>query len=80
MGLISSEHIEIAYRKLKRLVYYDKTDLNLRLNLAEFECEAGFEERLFAIKQVVNSGDPLKEALFQKWLEKIDFRVIPKSL
>ena len=80
MRSVTTEHIQTAYRKLKRLVYFDKTDLNLRLKLAEFECDAGFEENLLSISQVVNSDDPLQEPLFQQWLEKIDFRVVPKSL
>ena len=80
MRPVSAEHIQTAYRKLKRLVYFDKTDLNLRLKLAEFESDANFEEKLLAIEQVVNSDDPLQEALFQQWLKEIDFRVVPKSL
>lgn len=79
MRSVSTEHIHTAFRKLKRLTYFDKTDLNLRLKLAEFECDAGFEENLLTIAQVVNSDDPLQEPLFQHWLEKIDFRVVPKS-
>ncbi len=79
MRSVSTEHIQTAYRKLKHLVYFDKTDLNLRLKLAEFECD-GFEAKLLTIEQVVSSVDPLQEALFQQWLEEINFRVVPKSL
>ncbi|MHB1678133.1 MAG: reverse transcriptase domain-containing protein [Sulfuriferula sp.] len=77
---IEDEHITTAYRKLKRLVYYDKTDLSLRQRLANFECDPNFNKKLLAVKKIVNSDDPLHEKLFKKWLNEISFRVVPKSL
>ena len=77
---IEAEHLTSAYRKLKRLVYYDKTDLHLRRHLAEFECDPSFDRRLATVRKVMNSDNPLREPSFGKWLEEINFRVVPKSI
>ena len=78
--VIEQQHVELAYRKLKRLVYYDKTDHHLRRRLAEFECSPDFKKRLATIKRVLNTKFPLKNSVFKKWLDEIDFRIVPKSL
>jgi hypothetical protein len=74
------EHVETAYRKLKRHVYYDKTDLHLRHRIAQFECSDDFSKRLSMVKEVVNSKHPTSNPNFSRWLEEIDFRIVPKSL
>lgn len=76
---ITDINLEVAYRKLKRLVYYDKTDLRLRQRLAEFECNADFKKKISAVKKVINSDDPLHEPLLKRWLNNIKFRIVPKS-
>lgn len=76
---IRDRHLDVAYRKLKRLVYYDKTDLSLRQSFALFECDVAFKKNLQTIKNVLNSNDPVREPLFKRWLNDIGFRVIPKS-
>lgn len=78
--LTTREQIDTAYRKLKSFVYYDKTDLRLRKRLAEFECAADFEERLAIVLAVVNSAQPAGHKDFEEWLQKIDFRVVPKKI
>ena len=65
---ITDINLEVAYRKLKRLVYYDKTDLRLRQRLAEFECNSDFKKKISAVKKVINSDDPLNEPLLKRWL------------
>ena len=77
---IEAEHLTTAYRKLKRMVYYDKTDLNLRRRLAHFECDPFCEKRLSIVREVMNSNNPLHEPSFKGWLEEISFRVVPKSI
>ena len=77
---IEQRHVETAYRKLKRYVYYDKTDLHLRRRLAEFECSADISERLEKVWRVVNSKAPENDQAFRLWLEQIDFRIVVKSL
>jgi hypothetical protein len=76
----SAEQVEIAYKKLKRLVYYDKTDLRLRQRLAEFECDPKFEKRLQNVERCLNSESPTRHPIFQNWLSEISFRIVPKSL
>jgi hypothetical protein len=78
--MLSTEHVRLAYRKLKQLVYYDKTDLCLRLRLAEFECDPDFEKRLLVVQKLVNSENSISNTLFNKWLKEINFRIIPKKL
>ena len=77
--IITDNHLNVAYRKLKMLVYYDKTDLSLRYRLSEFECNPSFQKKLETLKDVLNSGNPLEERHFKRWLRKINFRVVPKS-
>ncbi len=78
--LINREQVDIAYRKLKSYVYYDKTDLRLRKTLAEFECSADFDEKLETVHAVVNSTQPTRHKDFDAWLRKINFRVVPKKI
>lgn len=69
-----------AYRKLKSLVYYDKTDLRLRARLAAFECSEDFEARLEVVRNVLNCESPSQDRRFKGWLKDIGFRVVPKKL
>jgi hypothetical protein len=77
---ISPEEIDVAYRKLKSYVYYDKTDLRLRQRLAVFECHGNLQEKLNAVATVLNSENPVHHIEFQKWLTQIDYRVVPKRI
>lgn len=77
---VSNAHVDIAYRKLKSYVYYDKTDLRLRARLAEFECSDDFLERLEVVKKVANAVSPTKNQSFKNWLKDISFRIVPKKL
>lgn len=72
--------IETAYRKLKSYVYYDKTDLRLREQLAKFECSDKFEANLQAVQQVADAANPAIDRRFKRWLRQIDCRVVPKKL
>lgn len=77
---VTGTQVELAYRKLKSLVYYDKTDLRLRARLAEFECDSSFDARLIAVLNVVNAARPSADPQFGLWLEDINFRLVPKKL
>lgn len=80
MSLIQNDLIKIAYKKLKQMVYYEKTHLFLRKRLAEFECAEDFEERLSIIDEVINTQAPTKEKTFQDWLNEINFVLLPKGV
>lgn len=72
--------IELAYRKLKSYVYYDKTDLRLRERLAKFECSDEFEANLQAVQEVAEAANPALDRRFKRWLRGIGCRVVPKKL
>lgn len=77
---ITEEQVDLAYRKLKSLVYYDKTDLRLRSSLAAFECSDDFHTRLTTVHRVVNADRPSSEREFRRWLRSIGYRLAPKKL
>jgi hypothetical protein len=77
---IEEEDLVTAYKKLKRLIYYDNNDLSIRKRLAEFETDPSFRENLSQIGSIINSDEPCQKRLFKKWLEEIDFRVLPKKI
>lgn len=77
---ITVNDVILAYRKFKRFIYYDKTNLYLRFQLAEFESAKGFKRRLSEIADAVNgSGVPGSTALTD-WLSEVSFRSVVKSL
>lgn len=80
MNLDLYDRVHVAYKKLKRMVYYDKHPLTLRRRLAEFECEGDFEGRLDIVVKVAESKAPHETSEFKTWLEEIRFDVIPKSV
>jgi hypothetical protein len=75
---IKAKHVNTAYKKLKRLVYYDKNDLHLRKRVADFESDPLFIKKLSAVRKVMNSEDPLHEQKFKTWLNDINFRIVLK--
>lgn len=77
---ITKAHVQLAYRKLKSYVYYDKTDLHLRVRLAQFECGSDFHHRLSAVQEVVNAPLPHRHPKFEAWLRDVNFRLAPKKI
>jgi hypothetical protein len=77
---VTETQVNLAYRKLKSLVYYDKTDLRLRARLAAFECDESFDAKLAAVHKVVNAARPSIDRQFCSWLKGIGFRLVPKKL
>ncbi len=80
MSLIQEDLIKIAYKKLKQMVYYEKTHLFLRKRLAEFECADDFEERLCIIDAFIKKQTLTKTDTFQGWLKEINFVLLPKGV
>lgn len=78
--IVTEVQVNLAYRKLKSLVYYDKTDLRLRARLAAFECDEEFDAKLAAVEAVVNAERPVAQRRFRGWLKGIRFRLVPKKL
>ena len=77
---VTKSQVDLAYRKLKSLVYYDKTDLKLRARLAAFECDNDFVSKLATVHEVVNAAFPAEEQRFHGWLNGVGFRLVPKKL
>jgi hypothetical protein len=81
----SADMVSEAYRLLKRDAYFDKTDLFLRANIAAYEASGSFGTRQDDLAAVV---DELRRNItttrglpsIKKWLEQIDFRLLPKSV
>lgn len=80
MAAVTGKEIEVAYRKLKSYVYYDKTDLRLRERLAKFECSENFEANLQVVQKVADAPIPASNRQFNRWLQEISYRVVPKKL
>ena len=78
--VVTEAQVELSYRKLKSLVYYDKTDLRLRARLAAFECDESFDAKMAAVHKVVNAARPSVDRQFRSWLNDIGFRLVPKKL
>lgn len=77
---VTEDQVEVAYRKLKSLVYYDKTDLRLRARLAAFECDKTFAAKLATVRKVANVARPARDRQFRRWLKGVGFRLVPKKL
>ena len=77
---VTQSQVDLAYRKLKSLVYYDKTDLRLRARLAAFECDKAFDAKLASVHKVVNAARPASDRRFRGWLRSVGFRLVPKKL
>lgn len=72
--------VESAFRKLKRLVYYDKTNLVLRRRIAAFENSSHFSNALAQVLEVLNSKVPKNQDLFQEWLSEIEYFIVQKKI
>lgn len=72
--------VRVAYKKLKQMVYFDKSQLPLRKRLAEFECSPEFEQRLDTLARVVTATAPTDSVEFHSWLQEVDFDLVPKSV
>jgi hypothetical protein len=78
--MIPDNLVDLAYKKLKQMIYYDKTLLFLRKRLAEFECEGDLDERLKRVQRVITEERPFDDEQFHSWLSEIDFFLVPKSV
>jgi hypothetical protein len=74
------DKIQVAYKKLKQMVYFDKTNLALRERLAEFECDSDFERSLLKLANIIESDDPCGTEKFSDWLRQIRFFLVPKGV
>lgn len=76
----TKKDIQIAYKKFKRFVYYDKNDLTIRNQLAKFECSGNLDKKFEEILDVINDQTPSNHEYFRHWLELITFRMSIKKI
>jgi len=76
---LSKEIIQQAYLLLKSYAYHENLNLFLKNRVATFEC-GDFEGAIDTLHKVLNSEDPFQHPSFNKWIELIDFRLLPKSI
>ena len=67
MAGFTRQQIDTAYRKLKSYVYYDNFSLLLRQQIAHFESDEEFENRLDALTKFLSKQN-IKGAYFQNLL------------
>ena len=71
--------VEQAYLYLKSYAYHENLNLFLKERVAEFECER-LELAIRKINALVKEDNPLQNSDFSKWIEKIDFHLLPKAV
>ncbi|MGZ8223322.1 MAG: hypothetical protein ACXWT0_16905, partial [Methylobacter sp.] len=76
---LSKEIIQQAYLLLKSYAYHENLNIFLKNRVSAFEC-GDFEAGIDTLQQVLNSDDPFHHPSFTKWIELIDFRLLPKSI
>ena len=74
------ELVEIAYKKLKQMVYFEKNHLALRQRLAEFEAAADFPQRLQVVAKAVDTENTANHPEVLTWLGEIKFDLVPKGV
>ncbi len=71
--------VEQAYLYLKSYSYYENLNFFLKQKIAEFEC-GSFDESIGELSRLLRREDFTTSLAFEKWLESIDCRVLPKSI
>lgn len=79
--IMNKDILRDAFRKLLSYTYFDKSDLKLRRNIAEFAKslnDSNIEERIFCELLEVANGK--RNDLLQKWLSKVELNFYPKKI
>jgi len=78
---INEKDIKLAYCFLKNHAYQENSNLFLKERVAKFESnEKVFQSMERSISDVLNSPEPNQNTVFNKWLDKIDFFILPKGI
>jgi predicted amidohydrolase len=72
------ELLKKAYLYLKSYTYFENLNLFMKRTVSDFESE-NFDQDLNILLEVLNSDDVCGNATFNKWLEKVDYRLLPKG-
>lgn len=71
--------IETAYLYLKNYTYHDNLNLFLRQRVAEFEID-NFDVSITELADILNEENTVEHPIFNKWISKISYHVLPKSI
>jgi len=75
---LNIEQLKKAYLFLKSYAYFENLNLFMKQTVSKFEC-GSFEENLQTLLEAINSEDIYSNNNFKKWLEEINFRLLPKG-
>jgi len=78
--MVDLEDVNLAFRKLKEYVYFDRNDLALRESFAEYECQTDLDKQLKRLCAVLSEPAPEKSSIFLNWLNEVTYRLVPKSI
>lgn len=79
--IMNKDILRDAFRKLLSYTYFDKSDLKLRRNIAEFAKslnDSNNEERIF--NELLEVANGKREDLLQKWLSNAELNFYPKKI
>lgn len=74
--LVEIEDIELAYRKLKHVVYWDTTYSFLRGQIADFEAKENLKDVFKSIRLAINTQE---RSFFTDYIEDVDYFQLPKA-
>lgn len=72
------EQLKKTYLFLKSYTYFENLNLFMKQTVSGFECK-NFDEDIQTLLDVINSDDICNNQQFKKWLEAIDYRLLPKG-
>ncbi len=74
------EQIEIAFKKLKGSMYFDKTQLVFRQKLVEFENAYDFNDKIINLAKALQEKDSNWEKYEQYLLNSVSYLAFPKTI
>lgn len=75
---LNIEQLKKTYLFLKSYTYFENLNLFMKQTVSAFECD-NFENNLKTLLEVINSEDVCTNKNFKKWLDAINFRILPKG-
>ena len=75
---LDAPSLEKVYSYLKSYAYYENLNLFLKQTVSDFEC-SDFDLRMKNLLDVLNDENTASNPTFTKWLEDINFSLLPKG-
>ena len=77
---LTTDVVKQAYLYLKSYAYYENLNFFLKQEIAEFECDPEFDERISKLARMLARGRISRKPKFKGWLEDVSYRILPKSV